>query len=182
MLAALSGALDAAQAWGKLPANLAAGAKPVVVLVADQLPNECGVCGGKSKKSAKNQAACCVQAVAQLAEQYYYDATLPVTTLVVGVSDTGAANLKYLDTIARAGSGGKYGVFTADATGGTTTALVAALNAIRTDSLTCNYPVPLPPSGTGVIDPATTKVTLSGVNIPRVTALGDCGDNRWLLL
>lgn len=171
MLPALQGALNAAGQWAATVPN----AKPVVLLVTDGLPDACGSCGGKKGKSAKNKNACRVQEVVQAVETAFFG-TPSVTTLVIGVNSGRGDNLKYMDTIARSGSGGKYGAFIVN-NPSTTTELTAAVNRIRDEALSCTFAIP-PPSGSNIIDPATAVVTLSGTNVPRVTSPGACGTNN----
>lgn len=172
MVSALNGALIASFNW----ANAVAGRKGIVVLVTDGLPTDCGNCGGKKGKSAKNEAACRVQEVANLAEAFYYG-TPSVETFVVGIDDAaGSNNLKYLNAIARAGSGGTRNATVIN--GGSSATIVNALNAIRDVSLTCDFAVPAPPAG-AVVDPASAVVSITSgattTSIPKVNAPGLCG-------
>lgn len=171
MLPAVQGALESVSGW--------AGADPtrkgVVVLVTDGQPTVCGNCEGKSsKKSAKQMAACRVQEIGTLIENYYFDDP-SIETFVIGV-DTGD-NLDFLNNLARAGSGGSRDATIIDGTSSDAESqLVDALNSIRDESLSCEFDVPAPSNG--VIDPDTTTVTLSsgGVDteISKVTSVGAC--------
>ncbi len=166
-LPAMNGALLDAAVW----ASGAPDRKCVAVLVTDGLPTDCGNCGGKKGKSAKQETACRVQEVATLVENFFFSST-SIETFVIGV-DTGN-NLDFLNILARAGSGGaRDATIISGSSAGAQAALVDALNAIRDQSLSCDFDVPTPPMG--VIDPATTTVSLSGTAIPKVTSLGACG-------
>lgn len=173
---ALNGALLTATQW--VNANPPAGRKGVVVLVTDGLPTDCTNCGGKKGKSAKNEAACRVQEVANMAESYFFGSP-SIETFVVGVN-TGT-NLQYLDVIARAGSGGKRDAFIING-GAAAAGLVTVLNEIRDQSLSCDFEVPLPPAGQ-VIDPTSATVTLNAggtaTTLSRVNAPGDCSGNQF---
>lgn len=173
---ALNGALLTATQW--VNAAPSADRKGVVVLVTDGLPTDCTNCGGKKGKSAKNEAACRVQEVANLAENYFFAGT-SIETFVVGVN-TGS-NLDYLDVIARAGSGGARDAFIISG-GSASSALVTVLNEIRDQALSCEFEVPAAPAGE-VIDPTSAEVTLnaggSTTNLTRVDAPGDCTGNEF---
>jgi hypothetical protein len=168
MLPALQGGLNAAAQWASSVAN----STPYMILVTDGLPDSCGSCGGKKGKTAKNRNACRVQEAVQAAEAAFFGSP-SVTTFVIGITSGRGDNLKYLDAIARAGSGGRYGAFiVTDVSNATQT--TNALNQIRDAAVPCTFPVP-PPGAGNVIDPSTMTVTLAGTGIPRVLSPGACG-------
>ncbi|MCC6213252.1 MAG: VWA domain-containing protein [Polyangiaceae bacterium] len=170
MLPAVNGALDAVFQWQ----TAATPRKGILVLITDGLPTDCGNCGGKKGKSAKNIAACRVQEIAQVIENYYY--SYGIETFVLGIDDSsGGAQLKHLNTLARAGSGGTRNAYILN--GGTATDVTTALNAIRDQSLSCDFQVPAPPPG-GVVDPMSATVILTSggapTTLPRVDSPGLC--------
>jgi hypothetical protein len=132
---ALRGAIDHARAW----ATSHAGHSVVVVLATDGLPTDCGRANALHPSSGAE-----VDEVIAVATE---GLNASIATFVVGVfagSDTTApANL---DRIAVAG--GTERAFLVNATGATVNAeFVAALNAIRTSRLGCEFQIPTPPAG-----------------------------------
>jgi Mg-chelatase subunit ChlD len=171
MMPAVNGGLLETIGWAQAGADR----KGVLILLTDGVPTDCGSCGAKKGKSEKNEAACRMQEVANLAEAYYYSDP-SVETFVIGVDVGNGAALGYLDIVARAGSGGRRDAVIVGS--GNVNGIVDALNAIRDDILPCEFDVP-PPSD-GVVDTAETVMKYqpsSGAEqeIAAVATPGDCG-------
>lgn len=154
MQPALQGAVDAMKAY--LLAN--PGKEGVVVLVTDGDPSGCS-------SSVSNVSSTAAAALA---------GTPSIRTFVVGMDGATFGNL---DTIATAG-----GTSTSFNVGSGSADFLAALAAVRSQALACEYILPIPDPSEGTLDPDSVGVNfIPGLNedpigIPRVDEEDDCGE------
>lgn len=122
----------------------------VVILVTDGEPNSCG--GVSNVASVATSGANPPAGAAQ------------VRTFAVGMD---GASFASLDQIAQAGGGGTS--FNVGSGATAQEALVQALEKVRTGVLGCEYTLPLPPAGEGVLDLESVEVRFTpGANDPEV--------------
>jgi hypothetical protein len=160
----MSAVLDGAGQWAHARVVQTAGAEKVVILlVTDGEPHGCD-------ENVANIAGIAAGVLA----------TDGVETFVVGLPGAGQATI---DAIAAAG-GTTQGFLIGS--GNTQADLVAALNAIRGQSVACSFPVPPPTDPADPTNPALVSVkytaSASGevVKIPKVAGAADCGaDGGW---
>lgn len=176
------------------------GKKCAVVLVTDGQPNGCGL----SSQCADGGSNDCVDpksdsVLEPIARKAHDDPTHPVVTFTVGMSGVNAAGFDLLDKIAIAGGSdctpGTAGHETCDVTSSGAKGLLDALDTIRksvqvskttnqsvttsstvTTTLTCEWSIPKPTSGSFDKDLVNVKYTIAGASerLGNVSAEEDC--------
>lgn len=137
---ALSGALD----WGRNRLVAAPDRLPIVILVTDGAPTGCDIID--------------IPTIAALASEGLADG---IRTYVVGLEGSSEAAIRQIAT-----GGGTEGIFIGGAGVDAGTALIDALNEIRGEALSCEFPTPTTDTG-AIVD--TSKVNL-------VVTLGDASE------
>jgi hypothetical protein len=138
--AALTGAISAATTY----AGANSGHSVVAVLATDGLPTECDTNIGNVAKIAKTAAA----------------GTPSIKTFVIGVFAQGEAAVAQSNLDQIASAGGTTKSFVIQTNQNVTQQFLTALNTIRGTALPCEYPLPVPKSGT----PDYTKVNVEYTN------------------
>lgn len=154
-------ALDGALRWATSYAPMHTDESTVVVFVTDGEPNGCD-------ESFTNISALASQALADSG----------VTTYAIGLK---GSNATQMDQLAQAG-GTTKGIYI-DVGANAEQDLITALNAIRGQALSCDFPVPTPSDPTMTVDPAKINVTFTpGGGMPGTLAQvpdeGSCGTNK----
>jgi Mg-chelatase subunit ChlD len=161
---ALSGAIAHAQVWGRAhPTHRVA-----VVLATDGFPTEC------TPSDIPGVAALAAVAAAGMPA---------ISTFVIGVFAPAEQADARTNLDAIAGAGGTGTAFLIDTSQNVTQGFVAALNAIRTMALSCEYQVPVPPADGGVPDYFAVNVQFTSgagqtVTIGNVPDRGACSASK----
>jgi hypothetical protein len=152
-------ALDGALQWATSHQMMHTDEKTVVIFVTDGEPNGCD-------EDFDNISALAATALADTG----------VTTYAIGLAGSSEAQM---DQLAQAG-GTTNGIFI-DNSANAEQELLTALNAIRGETLSCDFPIPQPTDPTVPIDPAKINVTFTpasgmAATLPQVADAGACSN------